>query len=89
MRLYDEKRKNIEIGDLIRFTNNQNDEKLTVEVVNLYRFDNFEQLYNNFDKERLGYLSNEKADFHDMEEYYSIDKIKEYGVLAIEIKLIV
>ena len=87
MRLYDERRKDIKIGDTILFTNNQTQEQLSVEVINLYRFDNFEELYAHFDKTRLGYLEDEIADPKDMEQYYSLDKILRYGVLAIEIKL--
>ena len=87
MRLYDERRKDIKIGDSIVFTNNVTLEKLTVEVINLYRFNNFEELYNHFDKARLGYRDDENANPKDMEQYYSLDKILRYGVLAIEIKL--
>ena len=87
MRLYDERRKDIKIGDSIVFTNNVTVEKLTVEVINLYRFNNFEELYNHFDKTRLGYRDDENANPKDMEQYYSLDKILRYGVLAIEIKL--
>ena len=87
MRLYDERRKDIKIGDTILFTNNQTQEQLSVEVINLYRFNNFEELYNHFDKTRLGYRDDENANPKDMEQYYSLDKILRHGVLAIEIKL--
>ncbi len=87
MRLYDDRRKNIKIGDDIIFTNNQTQEKITVEVINLYRFDNFEELYRHFDKTRLGYNPDETASPADMEKYYTKDNILCYGVLAIEIKL--
>ena len=88
MRLYDDRRKSIRIGDEIVFTNNETRETIKVLVVNLYRFNNFEELYSQFDKTRLGYSKDDIADSKDMEFYYSIDKIKQYGVLAIEIKLI-
>lgn len=87
MRLYDERRKGIKIGDTILFTNNQTQEQLSVEVINLYRFDNFEELYAQFDKTKLGYREDENANPKDMEKYYSLDKILRHGVLAIEIKL--
>ena len=87
MRLFDDRRKNIKIGDTIVFTNNKTSEKLSVEVINLYRFDNFEELYSHFDKTRLGYSGDEIANPKDMEKYYSVDAILHYGVLAIEIKL--
>lgn len=88
MRLYDERRKNIKIGDIINFTNRDNNEQLKVKVINLYRFNNFEELYNYFPKEKLGYSVDEEANPKDMEIYYSIDKINEYGVIGIEISLI-
>ena len=87
MRLYDDRRKGIKIGDTIEFTNNQTLEKLSVTVINLYRFNNFEELYQSFDKIRLGYNEGEMANPRDMEKYYSKDSILRYGVLAIEIKL--
>lgn len=87
MRLYDERRKGIQIADIITFTNNQTQEQLSVEVVNLYRFDSFDELYKNFDKTRLGYSQDEIANPKDMERYYSPDIIKKYGVLGIQIKL--
>ena len=88
MRLYDERRKNIAIGDVINFTNLENGEKMSVRVINLYRFNNFEELYDSFDKSRLGYLPNQEARPTDMEIYYPIEKIVRCGVLAIEIELI-
>ena len=36
MRLNDPKRASLEVGDVITFTNRRNDEKLDVEVINLY-----------------------------------------------------
>lgn len=87
MRLYDERRRSLKIGDEIVFTNNETDEKITVEIINLYRFKDFHELYSHFPKERLGYVSDQPANPEDMEIYYSKEKIKEYGVIAIEIKL--
>ena len=88
MRLCDDRRKPINIGDHIEFTNNQTGEKLSCEVVNLLTFATFVELYKHYPKERLGYKPDQIADPSDMEIYYSKDKIKQFGVLAIEIKLI-
>ena len=87
MRLFDERRKNIKVHDLIVFTNIDTKERLTVEVINLFVFNNFDELYSHFDKTRLGYNKNEIANPKDMELYYSQEKIQQFGVLAIEIKL--
>ena len=88
MRLYDERRKPIKIGDLIEFNNITTGERLLVKVVNLLKYATFVELYKAYPKERLGYEPHEIADPHDMEKYYSKEQIEECGVLAIEIKLI-
>lgn len=87
MRLYDEKRKLIKVGDLIEFRNVDSDEIIKVRVVNLYRFDSFKELYNFFDKKMLGYDNDENVSYMDMEKYYSYEEQDRYGVLGIEIKL--
>ena len=61
MRLYDEKRQKIKIGDTIIFTNILTNEKIKVLVINLYIFSSFKELYNKFDKEKLGYSKEENA----------------------------
>lgn len=86
MRLYDEKRQLISIGDIITFTNNEINESFDVKVVNLHRYKSFDELYNRFDKIRLGYLDDEVAKSCDMEKYYSREEIEKYGVVGIEIK---
>ena len=88
MRLYDDRRKAIKIGDEIKFINRDTNEELVVEVINLYRFNTFDELYHYFDKTRLGYKPEEIANPSDMELYYSKEQIQKFGVLGIEIKLI-
>lgn len=88
MRLYDEKRSKISIGDTIEFTLNDSDKKVSVVVLNLYRYDSFKEVYDNFDKVRLGYDGSQECSYTDMDEYYSKDDIKKYGVVAIEIMLL-
>lgn len=88
IRLYDEKRKLINIGDIIEFSNRVTNEKLRVVVLNLHKFVNFEELYKNFDKVLLGYKQEENADYNDMKKYYSEEEINKYGVVGIEIKVL-
>ena len=45
MRLFDEKRRTIKVGDCIRFTLSGGTESVTAEVVGLHRFPSFEALY--------------------------------------------
>lgn len=88
LRLNDAKRQLINIGDIIVFINNITKEEIRCEVINLHRFDSFEELYKNFDKKRLGYDENEEASYLDMEKFYLEEEIKQYGVLGIEIRKI-
>ena len=88
MRLLTEERKKIRIGDQIKFTNNVSGKALLVEVTNFERFNTFKELYEAYPKERLGYNSDEKANYHDMEVFYTPENIKKFGVIAIEIKLL-
>lgn len=86
MRLHDEKKSLIQIGDAILFTNNVTKEQLEVEVIDIYLYKDFEELYNHHDKKDLGYLENEIANPEDMLVYYTKEKIKKYGVMGIKIR---
>ena len=91
LRLYDEKRKCISSGDRITFVNTDDEnEVLNVMVENLFVFSSFEELYKNLPLLECGYTENDvcKASPDDMEQYYSKDKQKQYGVVGIKIKLI-
>ena len=59
MRLYDEKRRKINVGDTIEFTNKKTNQKMEVIVINLHIYDSFEMLYSKFEKTRLGYKKDE------------------------------
>ena len=86
LRLNDEKRQLLKIKDLIEFTNRETLEQMLVEIENLYHYSSFEELYKHFDKVAMGYKEDEEANPNDMEEYYSKEEQKKYGVLGIEIK---
>ena len=89
MRLYDEKRQLLEVGDIIEFSCVDNDEKLVCKVISLNKFNSFEELYATVPLERCGYSADEilTASANDMLEYYSLEKQRQYGVLAIGLKL--
>lgn len=87
MRLYDDKRKAINVGDTILFTNAATNEQLLVEVVNLQTFATFDELYQQFDKVSIGYNECDNADPKDMLAYYTAEQIAKYGALAITFKL--
>lgn len=85
MRLCDEKRSLISIGDTIEFVNTKTNEIIVCAVINLYKYSDFYELYKHHDKISIGYSENEKADPTDMLAYYSAENIEKYGVMGIEI----
>lgn len=88
MRVYDEKRRKINVDDLIEFTNINTKEKMLVKVKNIYLYKDFDELYKNHDKVSIGYEQNEVANPNDMAVYYDEEVIEENGVVGIEIKLV-
>ena len=91
MRLLDEKRCKIRIGDRIRFTLSGGTETVTVLVVELHTFPSFEALYASLipvvGAVGLGYADGEIPHPEDMLDYYSEDSITRYGVIGIEIRV--
>ena len=89
LRLFDEKRQKIKPGDTIVFTNTETAETLEVTVAALHRFDSFEALYKTLPLLKCGYTDKTIADAKpsDMEQYYSVDMQKKYGVVGIEISI--
>ena len=87
LRLYDEKRSQIQPGDKICFTSPAG-ELLTACVVALHRFADFPALFAAMDSRLLGYGDGETADPHDMDQYYPPEKQALYGVVGIEIQLL-
>ena len=83
-RLYDEKRKQIKVGDKIEFSKLPDlEEKLLVYVVELYREDKFENLFKRLYSDEEEIRRKTKA----MHQIYSPDKEQQYGVLGIRIKI--
>ena len=88
LRLNDEKRQQVQVGDFIEFTQiDDASQKLTVRVTALHHFDSFAELYAALPKEKLGYAPDETPDPDHMDVYYSRDKQEKYGVLGIELRL--
>ena len=91
LRLLDEKRKLICVGDTLIFRNTQDTARtISCIVKKLHNFADFEELYHSLPLDKCGYLPHElaTASSKDMEAYYSIEKQKCYGVVGIEIELI-
>lgn len=89
LRLYDEKRRKINIGNKIVFTRFEDPEqKMEVVVKALHRYASFEDLFRNISPEKCGNNRSETPEeaAAGMLKYYSEDQIKKYGVLGIEIE---
>ena len=83
-RLYDEKRQQIKVGDQIEFSKLPDlQEKLLVDVVELYREDTFENLFRKLYNDEEEITRKTKA----MYEIYSPEKEQQYGILGIKIKI--
>lgn len=92
LRLYDEKRRRIQVGDRILFADcSDPSETLQAEVVALHRFRDFRELYADLPLEKCGYGTAEEvkaAKAEDMLAYYPAEMQQVYGVLGIEIRLL-
>ena len=85
VRLYDEKRKNIKVGDKLTFLKRPLDlETIDVVVTKLEIFDSFNSLVDKYDMKDI-YLENaSREDYLKlMERFYSKEDEMKYGVLAI------
>ncbi|MGN1299536.1 MAG: ASCH domain-containing protein [Candidatus Scatovivens sp.] len=84
-RLYDEKRRQIKIGDMIEFSKLPDlQEKILVHVLDIYKEETFEKLFKKIYTDEEEIRIKTKA----MHEYYSYEKEKEYGVVGIKILLL-
>ncbi len=90
LRLYDEKRRGISVGDIIEFECDGYAERLICEVRALHLFDSFAELYAAVPLTKCGYTeeSAATATAADMLEYYSAEEQGEFGVVGIEFTLI-
>lgn len=91
LRLYDEKRRKVAVGDTIRFVNTENaDETILTKVEELYIFDSFDALYENLPLLQCGYTKDDvqNASPRDMDAYYSAERQKQYGVVGIRVVVI-
>lgn len=91
LRLWDEKRRKIKVGDEILFTRSRGgDDSMRCFVVGLHLFSSFAELYDALPLLKCGYTEDDiaTADPSDMDIYYSKERQAMYGVVAIEIRLL-
>lgn len=87
LRLYDEKRSQIELGDIIEFSKSEKD-KLKAEV-GLLRYNSFKDLFEDFDISILADVSMTKNELLDaLNEFYTPEKQNQFGVVGICLKMI-
>ena len=90
IRLFDEKRQQIKIGDTIKFLKEPElIESFNVKVVDLLRYNNFEEMFKDFDISVLADKSMTKEGLINvLEQFYTKEKQEQYGVLGIRIELL-
>lgn len=90
VRLYDEKRRKIRIGDMIIFSKlPENKEKIKTKVIGLCIFKNFIDFYSFFDSSLFAHPEGITLDEQIQRERktYSEEKEQRYGVIGIHIQL--
>ena len=90
LRLYDEKRRRIAVGDTITFTETDTGEKLSVTVTALHVFPSFNELYRALPLIQCGYTEAEleTASPDDMLAYYTKAQQQTYGVVGIAVAVL-
>ena len=90
IRLFDEKRQQIKIGDIIKFLKEPElNESFEAKVMGLLRYNSFEDMFKDFD---ISILSNKSMTKEELiavlEQFYTKEKQEQYGVLGIRIELL-
>ena len=91
LRLYDEKRQAVSVGDEIEFKNSAKlGLSLCCRVTALHKFSSFDELYKNLPLLKCGYTEKDiaTASPDDMDFYYSKEKQEKYGVVGIEVEVL-
>ena len=90
LRLYDEKRQTIKVGDIIKFLKEPSlDESFLVKVIELIKYNSFLEMFNDYDISILSDNSMSKEELlNDLEKFYTKEKQQIYGVLGIRFELI-
>ena len=90
LRLYDEKRRRIVVGDTITFTETDTGERQRVTVTALHVFSSFDALYRALPLTKCGYTEAElpSASPDDMLAYYSKEQQQKYGVVGIAVAVL-
>lgn len=85
VRINDEKRRKLKIGDTLVFLKRPNDdEEIRAKVIGLEYYDFFSELIEHYDMERI-YLEGFSKDeyLNEMKRFYTLEEQEEFGVVAI------
>lgn len=90
IRLNDEKRQNIKIGDKIKFLKEPDlTDSFEATVIDLLKYNSFEAMFKDYDISILSDKSMTKEELiSTLEKFYTKEKQEKYGVLGIKIELI-
>ena len=90
IRLFDEKRRKIKLGDTIKFLKEPNlDDSFRAKVIGLLIYNSFEDMFKDYDISILSDESMTKDELIEiLEQFYTREKQQQYGVLGIRIELI-
>lgn len=90
IRLNDEKRQNIKLGDKIKFLKEPDlNESFEAQVIGLLRYNSFEEMFKDYDISILSDKSMTKEELISvLEQFYTKEKQEKYCVLGIRIELI-
>ncbi len=90
IRLNDEKRQNIKLGDKIKFLKEPDlNESFEAQVIGLLRYNSFEEMFKDYDISILSDKSMTKEELISvLEQFYTKEKQEKNGVLGIRIELI-
>lgn len=90
IRLNDEKRQKINVGDVITFFREPElNEKIDTIVEELIYFNSFKSMLNDIPLSKIGFEDMDKKSIENIyHSFYSTENEKKFGVLAIKIKLI-
>lgn len=90
LRLNDEKRQIIKVGDIIKFSKEPElNESFEAKVIGLLNYSSFNELFKDFDISILADSSMTKSELLDvLEEFYTPEKQSRFGVLGIKLEII-
>ena len=89
LRLYDDRRKNINLGDTIIFHNLNNlNDTISVTVLALLRYPSFADFFKDIDYRLCGTANSLEEKLKRIHTFYTLEQEQENGILAIKIQLI-